>query len=71
MQLRAATTEGKTMNRILKISLISAGGAVATAIVSGISYVKGKKDGMLLMQKKFESQLNAAPTDRTHTQPQA
>lgn len=60
------------MNRILKISLISAGGAVATALVSGISYVKGKKDGYLLATKKFEQgQLGAAANSSTTQQPQA
>lgn len=60
------------MNRILKISLISAGGAVATALVSGISYIKGKQDGITLMQKKFEQgQLNAGTTTTSAAQPQA
>jgi len=58
------------MNRILKISLISAGGAVATALVSGLSYIKGKKDGIMLASKKYES-LNASPERATSTQPQA
>lgn len=59
------------MNRILKISLISVGSVAATAIVSTISYVKGKQNGIALMQKKYEGQLNAAPTDRASAQPQA
>lgn len=59
------------MNRILKISLISAGGAVATALVSGISYVKGKKDGFTLATKKYEGQLNAASDKTSSSQPQA
>lgn len=59
------------MNRILKISLISAGGAVATALVSGLSYIKGKKDGIHLATKKFEGQLNAGSDRTTSAQPQA
>lgn len=59
------------MNRILKISLISAGGAVATALVSGISYVKGKKDGFALASKKYEGQLNAGSDKTSSAQPQA
>mgnify|MGYP001581688898 CR=1 FL=1 len=49
--------ETNIMNRILKISLISAGGAVATALVSGISYFKGRKDGFMLAAKKYDGQL--------------
>lgn len=59
------------MNRILKISLISAGSVVATALVSGISYVKGKKDGFTLASKKYEGQLNTSSERSTSAQPQA
>ncbi len=59
------------MNRILKISLISAGSVAATALVSSLSYIKGKKDGIALMYKKYEGQLNAAPDKQTSAQPQA
>lgn len=60
------------MNRILKISLISAGGAVATALVSGISYFKGRKDGFMLAAKKYDGQLNAGTDSKTSSaQPQA
>lgn len=59
------------MNRILKISLISAGSVAATALVSTISYIKGKQAGMLLMKKQYEGQLNAAPDKQTSAQPQA
>ncbi len=59
------------MNRILKISLISAGSVAATALVSSISYIKGKKDGIALMHKKYEGQFNAASDKQTSAQPQA
>lgn len=59
------------MNRILKISLISVGSVAATAIVSGISYVKGKQAGISLMQKKYEGQLNAGSDKQASAQPQA
>lgn len=59
------------MNRILKISLISAGGAVATALVSGISYFKGRKDGYMLAAKKYDGQLSAGQDKQTSAQPQA
>ena len=59
------------MNRILKISLISAGGAVATALVSGISYFKGRKDGYMLAVKKYDGQLPANSDKTSSAQPQA
>lgn len=59
------------MNRILKISLISAGSVAATALVSSISYIKGKRDGFELAVKKFEGQLEAAPDKKASRQPQA
>jgi hypothetical protein len=59
------------MNRILKISLISVGSVAATALVSTISYVKGKQRGIQLMQKKYEGQLGAGANAATTTQPQA
>ena len=60
------------MNRILKISLISVGSVAATALVSSISYIKGKQHGVLLMQKKYaEGQLGAGSNAATSAQPQA
>lgn len=59
------------MNRILKISLISVGSVAATALVSTISYVKGKQHGMQLMQKKYEGQLGAGANSAQASQPQA
>ena len=70
VQLHAVQEGDHIMNNVLKISLISAGGIVATALVSGISYVKGKKDGYLLASKKFEGQLNAS-SERAPAHPQA
>lgn len=59
------------MNRILKISLISVGSVAATALVSSISYIKGKQHGIQLMQKKFEGQLSTGANTATSAQPQA
>lgn len=64
--------EYNIMNRILKISLISVGSVAATALVSSISYIKGKQAGVLLMKKQYEGQLNSTNTERqTSAQPQA
>ncbi len=59
------------MDRILKILLISTGSVAATALVSSISYIKGKRDGFELAMKKFEGQLDAAPDKKASRQPQA
>ncbi len=60
------------MNRILKISLISVGSVAATALVSSLSYVKGKRDGIALTMKKYsEGQLNTGTDRRPQPQPKA
>ena len=59
------------MTKTVKIALISVGSVAATAVVSSLSYIKGKKDGMLLMQKQHESTLNAAPERSKASQPHA
>ena len=65
------TKKENNMNRILKISLISVGSVAATALVSSISYIKGKQHGIQLMQKKYEGQLSAGANSAQASQPQA
>ncbi len=61
------------MNKALKITLISAGAAVSTGIISAISYIKGKGDGIKLTHKYYENLQTEQPTatNRSRSQPQA
>jgi len=47
-------------NTVRNILIVSAS-AVGTGIISAVSYVQGKKDGLALAAKR-QAELNAAPT---------
>ena len=60
------------MTKAIKITLIAASSTIGAGIISAVSYVKGKRDGIALANKQHEQLAGSVDTARnTRTSQQA